>query len=441
MRRVPPHSGGASANGRFAGLTLVEVLMSMMVAAIGILSVIVLLPLSFIRMVQATNLTNGTILRYNAECLSDFDQSLLLRWQPNQTYNAGDTIVVTNTLSNTLWGLTVTTAGTSGLVAPPWNITAGGTTNDNTVVWTAATANQYTGTINPAGLPYPPCFVIDPLGWNTLGAPLQANIGNNGAGAVDANSLPRFNGELSTPGTAALSSTLPDSWIEQARGPVTAYTGNSVTVTGPDLSSVGYTTPNTPVAAFPTPVMSRVVMLDITGKASETRIITGINAASGVVSWGGATNADGLGPSFVPVQARVETQDRRYTWMLTVRPNVPSATGSNTPSWNVTATIFFNRPLVAQDEQVYQATGADGVVSPFTVTYPAGQKPLYKKGGFLFDCYFGRWYRITNIANDTGSSVQIYVDSSRPQTDVFTNLNFGVLFMRGVVDAYPLALK
>ena len=59
----------------------------------------------------------------------------------------------------------------------------------------------------------------------------------------------------------------------------------------------------------------------------------------------------------------------------------------------------------------------------------------------MFDCYFGRWYRISNIANDTGSSVQIYVDSARPQSDVTTSLNFGVLFMRGVVDEYPLSLK
>jgi Tfp pilus assembly protein PilV len=435
MRRVPPRSGIAPANGRFAGLTLVEVLMSMMVAAIGILSVIVLLPLAFIRMVQATNLTNGTILRYNAECLSDFDQSFLLRWQPNQNYNVGDTIVLNQ---NPLVALNVTTAGFSGALAPAWNTTAGATTTDNTVVWTAAGANQYTSLMAPAGQQYPACFVVDPLGWNTLGAPLQANIGNNGAGAVDANSLPRFNGELSTPGTAVLGAALPDSWIEQARGPVTAYTANSVTISGPDLSSVGYSTPNTPAAAFPTPVMSRVVMLDITGKASETRIITGI--AAGVVSWAAT---DGLGPSFIPTQARVETQDRRYSWMFTVRPSVPSqgTTSTSTASWNVTATVFFNRPLVATDEQVYQCTGADGVVAPFTVTYPTGQKPFYKKGGFLFDCYFGRWYRIVNTANDTGSSVQIYVDSARPQTDVLTNLNFGVLFMRGVVDAYPLALK
>jgi Tfp pilus assembly protein PilV len=448
MRRVSKPAAWESP----AGLTLVEVLMSMLVAGIGIASVIVLLPLSFVRAIQATNLTNGTILRFNAECLSDVSQNLLLRWQPNQIYNVGDTIVVNQ---NPLAAVTVTTAGTSGLVPPnPWNTAAGATTNDNTVVWTAATTNQYTSAIAPAGLQYPPCFVVDPLGWNSLGAPLQTNIGNNGAGAPDPNSLPRFNGELSTPGAAVLGATLPDSWIEQARGPVTAFTGNTVTITGPDLSSVGFTNaPAQPATTFPTPVVSRVVMLGYNNsavnpltnvKASETRIITGINAATGVVSWGGAGNADGLGPTFNPVAARVETQDRRYTWMLTVRPNPPALVTSgsgSTASWNVTVTVFFNRPLVANDEQVYQATGADGLQTPFTVNYPAGQKPFYKKGGFLFDCYFGRWYRILNVANDTGSQVQIYVDSSRPQSDVQTNLNFGVLFMRGVVDEYPLALK
>ena len=35
-------------------------------------------------------------------------------------------------------------------------------------------------------------------------------------------------------------------------------------------------------------------------KASETRIITGINAATGVVNWGGPSNADGLGPTSIP---------------------------------------------------------------------------------------------------------------------------------------------
>jgi hypothetical protein len=103
--------------------------------------------------------------------------------------------------------------------------------------------------------------------------------------------------------------------------------------------------------------------------------------------------------------------------------------------------VFFNRPLSADDEQVYQASGSDGVQAPFTITYPSGKKPFVKKGGLMFDCYFGRWYRVTNITNDTGTTMNIYVDSPRPQTDVITSPNFGAVFMRGVVDQFPLAPK
>ena len=52
---------------RRSGLTLVEVLMSLMVTGIGILGVVALLPLAYVRAIQATNLTNATILRFNAE--------------------------------------------------------------------------------------------------------------------------------------------------------------------------------------------------------------------------------------------------------------------------------------------------------------------------------------------------------------------------------------
>jgi hypothetical protein len=418
-------------------LTLVEVLMSMLVAGIGVLSVIVLLPLSFVRAIQATNLTNGTILRYNAECLSDIQPSLLLRWQPGQAYSTttpnassvatgltGDIVLVPN-IPNFGFRCTAST-GVSGLTLP--NFSTSIPTVDGGVTWT------------PFATP-PAAFVIDPLGWNALGAPLQTNFGNNGAAApaVDPLAIPRFNAELSLASLAALSAALPDSWVEQSRGPVTGFTANTATITGTDLSGVTPSAPAVPGASIP--MTYRVVLLDAAGKTSETRIITSVNAATDTVTWGGGT-ADPLGGGFAPFSARVEAQVMRYTWMLTVHPNPPAATGG--PSWNVTATIFFNRPLVSTDEQVYSASGADGVQAPFTVTYPAGAKPQYvKKGGFVFDCYFGRWYRILNVVNDpnTPNTLDIYVDSARPQSDVLTTLNFGVVFMRGVVDAFPLVLK
>lgn len=396
------------------GLTLVEVLMSMLVMGIGVLSVITLLPLAFVRSIQATNLTNATILRYNAESLAYANPRLLLRWQANWSYQVGD-IVMSPGLPSDYF--VCTTAGTSGLVTPTWDGTAGNPTNDGTAIWTAHLVTDLWSNVAIT-----PRFVIDPLGWNSLPAALQGQLGNNGAGAPDANAIQRFNGELTAPAIAAQQVNSPDSWVEQARAPVATpvaanFTANSVTLAGVDLSGV----------AAPGTVLSRAVMIDATGKNSQTRLITGI--ASPTVSW--LANDPLLG-TFTPAQVRIETQELRYTWMLTAIPSTTSGIA------NVTVTTFFHRPLGPNDEQVFQATGIDGVNTPFTVTY-GGTKPFAKKGGFLFDCYFGRWYRILNIANDTGTQFDVYVDRQRPQDDSpGLNPTFGAVFMRGVVDFFPL---
>jgi hypothetical protein len=427
-----------------SGLTLVEVLMSLMVTGIGILGVIALLPLAYVRAVQATNLTNGTILRYNAESMIDISPRLLLRWQSLQAYSnatpnytaseggANGDMIVNPNFTNI--GFRCTTSGTSGLLPPPnsgpvppaWNPTIGGTTNDGTVVWTTVAIPQNLPTV-PIAFP-PARYVIDPLGWYTLGAPLQTSLGNNN-GVVDPNAIPRFNGEVPNTIAASLQAYLPDSWVELSRAAVTSFTTTSATLNNVDLSSVTFTTPAALATATPPYTISRVVLIDATGKISQTRIITGV--ASPTVSW--STN-DPLTGTFTPVAARVETQELRYTWLFTVMPS--SGGGSS----NVEVTVFFHRPLVATDEQVFQATGVDGVQTPFTISY-SGTKPFIKKGAFLFDAYFGRWYRILNFTNDTGSTVQVFVDQSRPSADVLTSKTFGAVFMRGVVDVFPLPLK
>src|SRR5580692_10968213 len=109
-------------------MTLVEVLMSMLVMGIGLLGVVALLPLAFVRAVQATNLTNGTILRYNVESMVTVNQRLLLRWQPNQAYQIGDIVLVPSIPG---FGFQCTTAGTSGLVPPAWVQTVPGSTTEN----------------------------------------------------------------------------------------------------------------------------------------------------------------------------------------------------------------------------------------------------------------------------------------------------------------------
>ena len=60
-----------------SGVTLTEVLMSLMIMSIGISSVAVLFPISVLRSVQATQLTNAAILKRNAQSLLDMRQELI----------------------------------------------------------------------------------------------------------------------------------------------------------------------------------------------------------------------------------------------------------------------------------------------------------------------------------------------------------------------------
>jgi hypothetical protein len=458
--------------------------------------------LSFVRSVQATNLTNGTILRFNSESQlkqATLQQPMVTTWQALQPYQVGDAVTI-STLPQ-IW-MKCTAGGTSGAAIPPTWVAGPPTvsigppptvTVDAGVTWTAQEYNSLDlsyvfpvwqqgtayasgaivlapsgangnnrrfvctapGVSGPTGPPWnvnlTPApqnttdgtvtwqtfdhshYVIDPFGWNAMNslaatAGLAGALGNNNGvlGATDiANgaAIERFPAGIRSGVTdAAHFAMLPDSWTEQARGAATnpQTTPPSIDLANTDLSNL----------LLPPNGVSRVVLTDSTGKLSQTRMVTAAPVAAGVttVQW---SAADPLIGGFVPFVARVESQETRYTWMLTV-------TRSSGGVAAVTVTIFFRRALAPADEQVFPANGADGVQAPFTVTYPAGQKPFAKKGGFMFDVTYGRWYRITNIVSDTGTVLSLLVDQPRPQTDVLLGQNFNVVFMRGVVDVYPI---
>ncbi|MBI1311354.1 hypothetical protein GC176_08610 [bacterium] len=67
MKRLTPRQPRS----RRRGTTLTEVLMSLMVMSIGVVSLATLFPISAARVLEATNLTNATVLRFNAEGIID----------------------------------------------------------------------------------------------------------------------------------------------------------------------------------------------------------------------------------------------------------------------------------------------------------------------------------------------------------------------------------
>ena len=68
MYKVQPVTSSTTAEPR-SGVTLTEVLMSMMIMSIGVSAVAVLFPISVLRSIQATQMTNAAILKYNTEAL------------------------------------------------------------------------------------------------------------------------------------------------------------------------------------------------------------------------------------------------------------------------------------------------------------------------------------------------------------------------------------
>lgn len=71
MKRQPKATSRILVMPPKAGVTLTEVLMSLLIMSIGVVSLVTLFPISTLRVIEATNMTNSTVLRYNAESIID----------------------------------------------------------------------------------------------------------------------------------------------------------------------------------------------------------------------------------------------------------------------------------------------------------------------------------------------------------------------------------
>jgi hypothetical protein len=419
------------------GTTLSEVLVSLLVMSIGVVSLATLFPISVLRSVQATHLTNSTNLRYNVEALLSVRPQLYTigaPWVAGGTYNQGDLITPTEltSLKSPPVVFYCSTAGTAGTQEPTWDLGNGNTTTETTgtgVQWITYRLQNY---------------IIDPMGkwkvesaFRTIGN--EDFFGNDGtspravqlpSGAFNIRAFPGLGA-----GNVNLASevgTLPDSWLlEVESNAVTNITSTSCDLIDQQID-ITSTLPVDATGAYP---QSRIVLFDGTGKYSEVRPINAVSNLSGAtttVSWPAFA-----GPlSITPVRARVERREERYTWLLSVRRGF-----SGTSFLDVV--VFFRRPFSAKDEQVYPATftatmdpGADGNYGNWTIDDDGngttddaselgwagsddaprnwvviqyddatGEKPFYKKGGFVTDADGLRWYRIIDVVEGGGFDI------------------------------------
>ncbi len=424
--------------------------MSLMLMGIGVVTLATLFPISILRSVQATQLTNAAILRYNAEAQIGLMPSL---------------------------------------VHDPDGVDDPAVNGDRFEEHYRSPANRD--------------YIVDPLGWvivaNDGGAadsfgPLLRRFHGGRLRYVESNGIPGLQvGEQTVPPDTRTEDdaeewvTLPDSWTFQIDGVPTASNLSGAApyrVTMPidvDLNNI-------PFDANPDRSPSRLVLFDSTGRLSHTRAVINIDPATGDVDFTPAVSG-----TFNLGQVRIETKERRYTWLLTVRKHGDGKA-------DVDVVVFFRRTFSPEDEQVHSASffdpgpdgdpgvtgvdddgngitddlseldfpgsddskGADGQWGVAGVDddnngtvddesergFPGSDdhrtvknvdisaKPFLKRGGFVLDAQNARWYRIQEIRETASNRADLVVES-----DIVEPATAGAIFMRGVIEVFPIGTK
>lgn len=412
FRRIGVHAGngGSHCSSRMVlghdnrcrrtGTTLTEVLMSLLIMSIGIVSVATLFPISALRTLEANKQTNSAIASFNANAAIDA--------RPELIHNPDDGIPESTSLFN---------------IEPP--------------------ATKYTSRINPVfGSAFRGTnYVVDPWGFYELLNPLNTEFGNIGGTTLPtfpaSRRVRRFRAFLTDASQAALFVSQPDNWKlvseDIAIGTTPAPSGgiHSVTLdTAADLSSVSISTTGPVVYR-----MYRAVIFNVAGTNSETRYVTSANPATNQVFWTEDVNLNGtldggedlnsngaLDHYPLPVgfnsnvgQVRIDVADQVYSWMLTVRK-------ASTGRCSVDAVVFFKRGFDPAFEQVYTADfrvnqfgagdylptsddlpdTADDVLGPnyrVRIVY-TGDPPPVRRGSYVFDTSNSFWYRIRNVERE-----------------------------------------
>lgn len=127
MMRTPMNSRlqNGRKDGVRSGATLTEVLMSLLIMSVGVISVFSLYPIAVLRSIQATQLTHSKVLLGNAEAEILGDPALINGsplWRPNTPYRLGDIVVAPSppgsTLSSSGFRFVCTQAGLSAASSP-----------------------------------------------------------------------------------------------------------------------------------------------------------------------------------------------------------------------------------------------------------------------------------------------------------------------------------
>ncbi len=467
------------------GVTMTEVLMSMLIMSIGVSSVAVLFPISVLRSVQATQLTNAAILMTNAKALVQMRKELL--FDPDGDGN----------LDEHIWNKTeqryiVDPAGYFEIAAAPgatWS--SNPTLNDPAIGRNDPTLRglcDWFGNIDSDNNGTPEPFDVLPRYDGGIRTATMGTWGGNGldpdpvSAPGQARSLQLLGSSLSKLGDGweTKVDTIAEQFVLDDGMLTTSTAGRVVGLKLPDdldltdvQTATNYVPRNAGTQIIPDPDVCRIVVFSVDGRFSVSLPLIAIGG-SNIAVWtedinfsrsmdpGEDLNMNGIvdgiagNERLLPAQfydattgsyvvGRVLLQSSRthdYNWLLTVRR------GSDGQARGVDVVVTHNKSVTPDDERLYTAGFVKGSYT-LNVFLDGGLneqgdpiEPALKRSGYLLDVTNARWYRVQAhreasgipIGSATGNGYQITLESPVIQSAIGGK----VMFLPGVIDVYPM---
>ena len=479
------------------GVTLTEVLMSMMIMSIGVSSVAVLFPIAVLRSVQATKLTNAAMLKENAQAQVEMQKGLV--FDPDGDGNIDEHIInriEQRYIVDPSGYFQIATAPTASWSQYPTlsNANNSALPNDNSLRGLC----DWFGNTDTDGDGVPELFQALPRYDGGVRNATRSGTYVNGyspnpvSAPEEAKALRLLAANLSKLGDGweTVVDTFAEGLVLSDGSVVTNTTGRVVGVKLPDdldLSGVPTGRSVVPMGGsgqlIPDPEVCRIVVFSLNGKFSVSLPLTAIDTATNRAVWtedtnfndsldggedlnmngfldGGTTDplttiasADRLLPtqfySDTPIPSfyvgRVLLQTARtqdYNWLLTVRR------GSDGQARGVDVVVTHNKAVTPDDERLYTSGFLIGSTT-LHVFLDGGlnelgepSEPALRKSGYVLDVNNARWYRVQAYREATGISIGSATGNGyiiTLETPVIQSAIGGkALFLPGVIDVFPM---
>lgn len=403
------------------GATLVEVLMALLIMAVGVTSVFTLFPLAILKAVKANQMTNSKLYEGSIKDLLLGNSQLWTgapQWSEQTEYGqlpfANPTPLNISSDIPSRWvspmatrglfpdtNLLFSYEGASSGVSLPFQPSFDTASNWLPNTYRGGYLNRSSGQppVADGGLswvpyrhsPYIPnlswsAYIVDPLGWHRKDS---TSIDRYQFGLVSADTtsaayhLDRIHCQLSS-NAADQFFRLQDSWNETVEN-------TPVTVSAPAADQLEIVFPDT---------------MDVTGQSGLNRIVLRSTSSPQAVEYSlaGATNPSNnwtllingdLPAGFAPDQARIEVQSpSRYSWLMAVHSGPHG-------EFEAQCAVVFNRTFETLDEQGYRAefwSTANSNMAKVRWPYNAdSESPHIREGGYICDASHGYWYQIQKI--------------------------------------------